>query len=1647
MIETLNTITDKWFTWQIAMLWQTAVLIAIIWMVDVLIRKWAHPQVRYALWMLVLVKLLIPPTFTSPASITSQIPDAAFRAATVMERLNTESQGDVASEVNGTQASSVGDTQRGQDTHVPLNAPETTDADSMCQTKAQSAGGGIPAGQDTIAAAETTASDPIRAATVMERSDSGASSLSWKVWAMFIWLAGIAVLSAWLIARLSGLRREHIKGGTAFQLPQRFGEQLQSAAEKLNLKRLPQVVLTDKVSCPAVFGVFRPVLLMPAEKFKSMSKQDTEHILLHELAHIKRGDLLVHAVYMTLQIAYWFNPLLWMIRRTLQNLRELCCDATVAKLLKENTVHYRQTLLETARQLLAEPVDPGLGLLGLFENSNWLVTRLKWLEKNTWKNRRWRLATIIILVALMTTCVLPMANRPKTKAPSGSDPIENTSFTAALPNGVRVELVAINHFGAESGWWKPDGSPCDIDIDTEDHSNYPTKYPGYEFIFKMKGVENRGSLRLDVKGCNQQSGLTVKSPEGLLGWRSHIKPRYKDTALKMGILMDDWKTIASHTGYGTTDAKISGKKIIFSPTGGTGNEFSITVSDELSYNLGKRIVALDKDGQIHTGQNIGGLFIDDLHQNTFRFKGIARSSIKEFQFQTRPYQWVAFKDVALRPKEEEGFKVTGVVTDAGTGTPIAAAEVYDDGYDNNKCRTATDEDGNFTLKTASEEHNISARAEDYQPQSKGLYTWPFANNKDFNFKLIQNSSVVALFPYEVTLEQIMEQAQAEARQLNHEYIGTEHLLLALVSNEDAAACIILNDLGLNAEQIRFEIDKLIKAGPTLVTKEHLSLTPRAKEALSCARQESMWREQDSVTSVHVLLGLLRSYESVASGILNVHNIYYETVWQKTKKPQNSELRTENSQFPAEYIGHWKGQAKIIVSWTKQKDLPIDIQIHPDGTVEGKVGDAALVNGKLEKKSWVYTKIFQHENPYRITGDLQGDIIADEGIRRDSVFISLRVEDGKIDGGLGTSGTKIGGKETMILSAMDVSLTKIDKSENVTQNSELKTESSVSVLSPQSSGGNPEDSLMKSPMNFTFKKGMRLTDALQMLSKMYKVNIIPSNKTLRLNSLNPVTNLYDVTFEEALKAICGSEYTYVIKDNFIYVYTNEEYAVLPKELTLEQAQKAIAAFWAQMNIVESFKPLEWGQLILRDDGTQSLRCKYELTFWGKDEKQISDSMFFFDKTGKVDSLINLQGNTYVTIDQAEDRSSQKAVERVLTEDHLKKGQFLNLVSGEFVCFDNLEAMGKIVPHLGWTGDVESYLGWSMPKEEKTGSVMGVGAIGINLVVTRGPLNLQGKPEKNIWQVEDVDLLPSFEGLSARSNSWFIGPPDKWPGSWAFKGNDGTIGVIKIEKVQDRKIFLKYKLFKKESAEEETQDSELKTEGYTATLPNGVTVELVGVCKARDNQKCWAPNGFLLSKAPYYESGAWSGSEAFEFAFKVKNIDEAQSATSWKIEGKYATGSGNTGHPTTETGEAIADIWVIDAKIIEGVQKCDISFGVAADSWQTQAKCVGVQGAVTSKNEHPYTFSPAYSHDNMVCLTVSEVMVELARRLVLIDKNGNTHLSELVRMGSTKGLCQSTFGFKNLKLEDVKEFQFQTQPYKWVTFKNVSLRPGVKTNMEK
>ncbi len=375
MIEQINNVSGSWWAWMWPMFWQVGLLIVLIGLVDLLIRRRVWPQVRYALWLLVLIKLVLPPSLALPTSLTSPLGPLA--------------KGIIWHQPLSDQTDMVGIEQS-----APAMPPVSIEPTIAVGPET------VPMGMAPSNPSPAIAADSVRLI---------GPTLIWQAYSMLAWLLGVLVLAGWLVVRFWQLRRTHQAKTATGEHPQWFNQLLAGTAKKLRLRRLPQVVLSPTAASPAVFGVLRPVLLIPAEDINHLSRTEIEHIFLHELAHIKRGDLIVHAFNMLLQIIYWPNPLLWLVRRQLQHLRELCCDASVARILRAKTADYKETILETARRMLAKPIGPGMGLLGLFENANRLGARLKWLDKKSWKHRPLRIATILAVVGLMCACVLPMA--------------------------------------------------------------------------------------------------------------------------------------------------------------------------------------------------------------------------------------------------------------------------------------------------------------------------------------------------------------------------------------------------------------------------------------------------------------------------------------------------------------------------------------------------------------------------------------------------------------------------------------------------------------------------------------------------------------------------------------------------------------------------------------------------------------------------------------------------------------------------------------------------------------------------------------------------------------------------------------------------------------------------------------------------------------------------------------------------------------------------------------------------------------------------------------------------------------------------------------------------------------------------------------
>jgi hypothetical protein len=109
-------------------------------------------------------------------------------------------------------------------------------------------------------------------------------------------------------------------------------------------------------------------------------------------------------------------------------------------------------------------------------------------------------------------------------------------------------------------------------------------------------------------------------------------------------------------------------------------------------------------------------------------------------------------------------------------------------------------------------------------------------------------------------------AQAEARLLNHNYIGTEHLLLGLLSEREGVACEALESLGISLEAVRRDVEELIGKGETSPTG-HVPFTPRAKKVLEISLREALQLSHNYIGTEHILLGLVREGEGVAAQVL------------------------------------------------------------------------------------------------------------------------------------------------------------------------------------------------------------------------------------------------------------------------------------------------------------------------------------------------------------------------------------------------------------------------------------------------------------------------------------------------------------------------------------------------------------------------------------------------------------------------------------------------------------------------------------------------------------------------------------------------------------------------------------------------------------
>jgi hypothetical protein len=158
-------------------------------------------------------------------------------------------------------------------------------------------------------------------------------------------------------------------------------------------------------------------------------------------------------------------------------------------------------------------------------------------------------------------------------------------------------------------------------------------------------------------------------------------------------------------------------------------------------------------------------------------------------------------------------------------------------------------------------------------------------------------------------------AQEESRRLNHHYIGTEHFLLGMIESNDSVAAQVLISLGIDLASVRSQVLAIIGIGQGEIPS-HIPITPRGKRVLEWSLREAIQLGHNHIGSEHILLGLLREGEGIATQVLNQAGVELE--------PARARI--------AEMVD------------TDEAPLPIEIDAPATGTpLTRQVGDPALVS--------------------------------------------------------------------------------------------------------------------------------------------------------------------------------------------------------------------------------------------------------------------------------------------------------------------------------------------------------------------------------------------------------------------------------------------------------------------------------------------------------------------------------------------------------------------------------------------------------------------------------------------------------------------------------------------------------------------------------
>lgn len=382
-----------------------------------LTRVWRSPQLAHALWLLVLLKLISPPLMAVPIAISG--------AMSFSERVpSAESSGDAreqwSPEIDG------------------APAVETALLDRLPALDEQLDALIMQAMMD--AAPATPAPEPIveRPLSQFQRITNRLAVLPWPWTLCAVWGAGVFIGTTILVRRISQFRT--LLAGARDADPALVDE-VRGLANLLGLRHCPSIRVVDAHLPPLVCAAWRrPLLILPETLLHALDREQLEAVLVHELAHIRRGDHLVRWFEIVVCGLWWWNPLAWWAARQLRRAEEECCDAWVVWTLPHARQSYGKALLQTVDFLLERRAVPAIARTAF--GGPHIKRRIEMIVKRK-LNRKMSTAALLTVI-VSAVCVLPVSAQKRTEtAAAAPEAAENVAGQGAAVQPVAEQEATV----------------------------------------------------------------------------------------------------------------------------------------------------------------------------------------------------------------------------------------------------------------------------------------------------------------------------------------------------------------------------------------------------------------------------------------------------------------------------------------------------------------------------------------------------------------------------------------------------------------------------------------------------------------------------------------------------------------------------------------------------------------------------------------------------------------------------------------------------------------------------------------------------------------------------------------------------------------------------------------------------------------------------------------------------------------------------------------------------------------------------------------------------------------------------------------------------------------------------------------------------